>query len=40
MLESSSLEVFQSHGDVALRSVGIGGWVEDGLGDLRGLFQP
>ena len=32
-----SLEVFQSHGDVALRDVGMVGWV--GLGDLSGLFQ-
>lgn len=34
--DSPSLEVLQSHGDVALRDVGSGG----GLGELRGLFQP
>ena len=39
---SLSMEVFQSHGDVALRDVDSGhgevGLVE--LGDLRALFQP
>jgi len=40
---SWSLEVFKNHGDVALREVVSGpggGGVGDGLGDLRGLFQP
>jgi len=40
---SPSLEVFQNHGDVALRDMvsghGRGGSVM-GLGDLSGLFQP
>lgn len=40
VVDSLSLEVSQSHGDVALRDVGTVGWVEVGLGDLRGLFQP
>ena len=42
VVESPSLEVFQSRGDVALRDVG-SGHGEGGLGrlgDLRGLFQP
>ena len=38
-MESSSLEVFESCGDVALRDVG-GGGVGVELGDLCGLFQP
>ena len=39
---SPSMEVFQSHGGVALRDVVMGtvGWAGVGLGDLRGLFQP
>jgi len=42
VMGSPSLEVFQNHGDVALRtwSVGMVGWVGVGLGDLSGLFQP
>ena len=42
MVESPSLEVFQSHGDVALRVVvsGVGGWAVFGPGDLRGLSLP
>ena len=36
---SPSLEVFCICGDVALRDVGMVGWVGVGLGDLRGLFQ-
>jgi len=39
--ESPSMEVSQSHGDVALKIMGSGhggGWV--GLRELRGLFQP
>ena len=43
VVESPSLEVFQSHVDVALRDVvsghGGGGLVA-GLGGLRGPFQP
>ncbi len=37
-----SLEVLQSHGDVALTDVVMGmvGWAGVGLGDLSGLFQP
>ena len=35
---SPSLEVFQDHGDVALKDMVSGLMV--GLGDLRGLFQP
>ena len=43
VMESSFLQVFKSHGDVALRDAGSDrfmqmGWV--GLGSLRGLFQP
>ena len=42
MVGSPSLEVFQSHGDVAVRDVvmGVGGRVGVGLGGLSGLFQP
>ena len=42
VVQSLSLEVFQSHGGVALRDVVMGtvGWAGVGLGDLRGLFQP
>lgn len=41
-LQIPSLEVFHSHGDVALRAVSVGtmGWVGVGVGDLRGHFQP
>ena len=38
-----SREVFKNHGHLALREVvsgHSGGGVGDGLGDLRGLFQP
>ena len=43
VMESSFLQVFKSHGDVALRDAGSDrfmqmGWV--GLGSLRGRFQP
>ena len=39
VVESPSQEVFKNHGDVALSDiVGMGGWVEVGPGDLRGLF--
>jgi len=43
VMESSSLEVLQNHGDVALRDVvrGNGGdGLTTGLGVLRDLFQP
>ena len=43
VVQSPSLEVFQSRVDVALRDVGSGrggGGLMVGLGDLRGLFQP
>ena len=39
-MESLSVEVCQSHEDVALRDVGMVGWVGLGLGDSRGVFQP
>ena len=41
VVESPSLEVFKSHGDVALRDV-VSGHGEDGLvvGNLGDLFQP
>jgi len=37
-----TLEVFHNCRDVALRNVAMGmvGWVGDGLGDCRALFQP
>lgn len=38
MLGSPSLQVFLDCGDVALRTVGMVGWVEVALGDLSGLF--
>jgi len=39
---SLSMEVFHSHGDVALRDVVMGmvGCIGVALSDLRGLFQP
>ena len=38
---TQSLEVFKSHGDVALRDTVVQwGWVGVALGDLCGLFQP
>jgi len=42
VVRSPSLEVLESHGDVALRDVdgGMVGWAGVGLGDHRGLFQP
>ena len=43
VVESQSLEVFQKHGDVALRDVVSGhgwGWDGVGLGGLSVLFQP
>ena len=38
VVQTSSLEMFQSHRDVALRNMVSGLMV--GLDDLRGLFQP
>ena len=42
VVESPSLEVLQSCGEVALMDVSVGAvrWVGAGLGGLRGLFQP
>jgi len=43
VVKSLSLEVFKSHGDVALKDVVSGhggGGLMVGLDDLRGLFQP
>ena len=38
--QSPFLGVSQNHGDVALRAVGIMGWVGVGHEDSGGLFQP
>ena len=43
VVQSPSLELFRNCGDVALRAVVSGhggGGLVDGLGDLRGFFQP
>jgi len=43
VVESPSLDVFRNHVDVALRDTVSGyggGGLMDGLGNLRGLFQP
>ena len=40
VVESLAMEVFKKRGDVVLRDVVSGAWVEVGLVDLSGLFQP
>jgi len=40
MVGTPSLQAFQNCGDVVLRDVVSGAWVEVGLVDLSGLFQP
>ena len=40
MVGSPSLQALQNCGDVVLRDVVSGAWVEVGLVDLSGLFQP
>ena len=39
-MDSPSLEVFRSHGDVALRNMVSGDELTVRLDDLSGLFQP